>query len=456
MGVNPNTYLSAGGNRFGELDPKFKCQNCLNCEGEDQDKPLPCCGCKSMDYYWGYKDIPYCESCNPDDGTWPGGVSSPLKTRGEAPAPNGTLPEEADYERTRLTKRSYGKATLLHKPAKVCGSRFSSYGRDYRYPAFPAAANYPWEGIQGGKWDSISRYWGNSSSVCSNWGVTNLARADVVNLGPMNGGVVRAKYQTEHVFEAQLISDFFNWWLDKGQVNKQQPVPTNPQRRVSCTDIDWYINTADPAFPWQLNGVPKPFIHLLLTEMGNMVHLDRLTVMLARPNRKKGSIFTGSQATDPTAYKKMKQEEQLQSVKDIGMIFNYLNTPSVWAAFCATFEAIDVHMGDFDTWSAANGVAATIPNLQQEWRNYMRVALDSIVLRNRASFDFMYSNRKYAHILHDGKTRTHTDRLPQVWGLGPVLGPALHVPLVLQLLVQPGKHPTLAGLQQPRPHHTLT
>jgi chitinase len=90
----------------------------------------------------------------------------------------------------------------------------------------------------------------------------------------------------------------------------------------------------------------------------------------------------------------MTQDEQLQSVKDIGMIFNYLNTQSVWNAFCGTYEAVYDHLGDFDTWHAANGAAFAIPNLQDEWKSYVRVALDSMVLRSRATFRYMYENRR--------------------------------------------------------------
>lgn len=401
VAVNPNTYLGMGGNQFQANEPKFKCQNCLSCEGVDQDAPARCCGCESMDYFWVYSDIPNCDSCNPDDGTWPGVTI--IGKRGEEVVGNDTLvgdlawdsdaeDEEEEYGAGELSKRVYGTATISPKKVTVCGTKYWGTG-NYQYPAFPAPANYPWEGIDGGVWDAISRYWGNLTADCSSWQITNRAQADTVRLGS-NGATVRAKYQTEHVFEGQLIGDFFNWWLDQGQVNNQLPTPINPQSKVPCIFTQTYITAQNNAFPWRLNGQSVAFIQLLLSELGSIAHRDRLTIMLARPNRKKGSMFTGNQPTSPTTYDDMTQDEQLQSVKDIGMIFNYLNTQSVWNAFCGTYEAVYDHLGDFDTWYAANGAAFAIPNLQDEWKNYVRVALDSMVLRSRATFRYMYENRR--------------------------------------------------------------
>ena len=408
VAVNPNTYLGVGGNQFQVDEPKFKCQNCLGCEGEEEDAPPRCCGCQSMDYVWGYSDIPPCDSCADDDGTWPG--VSLLRARDEELARNDTSPpaaplwkeaegeagDEEDYEAgeaSKLSKRAYGTATISIKRVTVCGAQFYGLG-DYRYPAFPAPVTYPWDGIDGGRWDSISRYWGNLSSDCASWQITNRVQADTVFVGS-NGATARAKYQTEHVFEGQMIGDFFSWWLDRGQVKNQQPTPITPQSRVPCQFTKDYILKGDAAFPWQLDGKKSPFIQLLLAELGSMAHPDRLTVMQARPNRKKGNIFGGDQPTSPATYGTMTQDEQLQSVKEMGLIFNYLNNAIVWNAFCGTYEAVHAHLGDFDTWYAANGQGVTIPRLQDEWRTYVRVALDSMVLRSRATFRFMYDNRRY-------------------------------------------------------------
>lgn len=61
-------------------------------------------------------------------------------------------------------------------------------------------------------------------------------------------------------------------------------------------------------------------------------------------------MFTGSQPTDPNVYDLMSKDEQLQSVKEMGMVFTYLNSQTVWDGFCGSYEAIYDLLGDFDTW----------------------------------------------------------------------------------------------------------
>ena len=73
------------------------------------------------------------------------------------------------------------------------------------------------------------------------------------------------------------------------------------------------------------------------------------------------------------------------------MTFTYLNVQEVWDAFCGTYEAIYDRLGLFDSWYARNGGNL---KLQDEWKSYIRVTLDSMVRRSRATFDFMYSNRE--------------------------------------------------------------
>lgn len=79
------------------------------------------------------------------------------------------------------------------------------------------------------------------------------------------------------------------------------------------------------------------------------------------------------------------------------MVFTYLNNQDVWNSFCGSYEAIYNLLGDFDTWYANNGAAVAIPNLQNEWKQYIRDTLDSMVRRSRATFDYMYQNRRYVY-----------------------------------------------------------
>lgn len=77
------------------------------------------------------------------------------------------------------------------------------------------------------------------------------------------------------------------------------------------------------------------------------------------------------------------------------MIINYLNDQEVWGKFCATYEAIYDHFGTWDRWHAQAGYpAGQIPSMQDEWKEYIRVVLDSFILRARATFDYMHDERK--------------------------------------------------------------
>lgn len=95
----------------------------------------------------------------------------------------------------------------------------------------------------------------------------------------------------EHPFEAQLISYFFTYWLDKGRLNDiDKNVYSTP--KMSCAVTKRWVNKIQPDFKVLVNGVLEDaaFAQLLYTELGNQQHLDRLTILLARPNGKKGRV----------------------------------------------------------------------------------------------------------------------------------------------------------------------
>lgn len=74
------------------------------------------------------------------------------------------------------------------------------------------------------------------------------------------------------------------------------------------------------------NGDYGIFAEVLLAQLGNQAHLDRLTILQARPNRMKGSLFSGNRAIDPeNEYRFMTPEEQLLAVRDFGKPLLYLN-----------------------------------------------------------------------------------------------------------------------------------
>lgn len=279
-----------------------------------------------MDIQHGFWDIPNCITCDRPDGIYPGPIQhvstrrrDTIETIGEEQEEKKE--EEEEEEKDDLEKKDLhvleprvdGKATRTSKKVMACGGSFG-LGRDWRYPAFPSVHSYGWEGIENGAWDSISRYWGNVSDSCSSWAVSGRTRHDtrwVFNNG--NPTQIRANYQSmnsfpcwlyrkltiisaEHVFEGQLIGDFFDLWLNEGKIKNQRPAPASASSKFSCADSREYFLRARPAYPWLLGrtpgagGSPTSFMNLLLSELGSINRLDRLTIMLARPNGKKGSV----------------------------------------------------------------------------------------------------------------------------------------------------------------------
>lgn len=67
----------------------------------------------------------------------------------------------------------------------------------------------------------------------------------------------------------------------------------------------------------------------------------------------------------------------------------------MWSKFCATYEAIYDRLGEFDDWYVQQNTGVIAPSLQKEWKEYIRVVLDSAVLRSRAQFDTYYDNKRY-------------------------------------------------------------
>lgn len=104
----------------------------------------------------------------------------------------------------------------------------------------------------------------------------------------------RKQRVAEHPFEGQLIPDFFNFWLTKGKLNDIDPTVHYSPPLADCTFIDDFINNQD-LFPIKSStGQRRPYDaalpEILLSELGCSDHLDRLSIFLARPNHRKGSV----------------------------------------------------------------------------------------------------------------------------------------------------------------------
>lgn len=74
------------------------------------------------------------------------------------------------------------------------------------------------------------------------------------------------------------------------QVNNQNPDPGTTIPIIDCAWTKQFITSAPPGSTFTVGGVVKPFIQVLMAELGGVNHLDRLTIFVSRPNRKKGSV----------------------------------------------------------------------------------------------------------------------------------------------------------------------
>ncbi len=291
----------------------FACKQCAGCVLGKGNKGRPCCGCICMDCVYGLSDMPPCSACdivNTDGGGWPG-TGSTTKKRDPSEDDNG--------DGHLLDKRAAGTATKSTKQVSVCGAALSINGNS-RYPAFPAAASWPWDGIENNRYSDVSAYWGNTSADCADWSVGQLTPADTKNtpVGPLRApydstldfslgsagfsppplwclGILPYSltlFSAEHVFEGQLIGEFFSQWLVYGNIKNQNPRPPNTYPIADCSWTNIYITgttrSTQTWFDW--NNVAVPFINLLLQELGNLQNLDRLTIMLRRPNQVKGRV----------------------------------------------------------------------------------------------------------------------------------------------------------------------
>jgi len=177
-------------------------------------KKATCCGCLCMRCVYRFDDIDNCPECDQYNigGLWPGSGLLAKKKRqiGDAEyfeheyeelslddLENRDLDDLEIYEEEReeylvsrleergesprkvLLPRPIGKATVVAKTVLVCNDARFAMLQPYKYPAFPVSAVWPWEGIQNGKWSAITRYYGNNSDICSDWGVAALQPADV-------------------------------------------------------------------------------------------------------------------------------------------------------------------------------------------------------------------------------------------------------------------------------------
>jgi hypothetical protein len=177
MNLGPDEILMRGAEQF--IEQKFdqrlgeiKCDNgrCESCLDEKETRS--CCGCACMQCRWGDAgDFDPCPDCNLEadsTGDWGG--------------------DDVLLKRANII-------TPVHKPVKILGRKIKSPDPAFRYPPFPNDRSKVWEGIDGGIYDEISRYYGNNSANCNDWRIAQHAKRDRLHVG--NGIFRQAPYQSK-------------------------------------------------------------------------------------------------------------------------------------------------------------------------------------------------------------------------------------------------------------------
>ncbi|KAF4414954.1 glycoside hydrolase family 18 [Fusarium acutatum] len=411
---------SATNKKLGEIDCRNGlCGSCLNPKDPDG-----CCGCVCMQCKWGPRgDMPPCEQCT-DEGVkgeaeWPGPQVKRDRISGN------DVPEYKGEGWAHFLKNLFfsraRSITLGWKVVKVNNVPYFppdlGTSAPFKYPQFPKDVKKVWEGADGGVYDPISYYWGNTSADCSDWSIgLNTTRDQTYDdvhgwiPSPYQSKFIREPYsmnatanmwclsQAEHVYEGQNLGQFFTEWLTKGQVHKQQPYPGTTNGKVDAAWIEAWIMSPGEDLPWVNPEDPSEefsFFGLLHAELGNIAHKDRLAILLERLNRKKENVFDLSKCYSTSKYKKMSTDEQWSTVKEIGLTFNYLNNDTIWGMWCDTFVGVYDWLDYFDKYYAlVKGLGDPDVSLAEEWGKYNRVVLDSAVKINSDGWDWTFENRQ--------------------------------------------------------------
>ncbi|KAM0342048.1 hypothetical protein ACHAPU_009776 [Fusarium lateritium] len=349
--------------------------------------------------------MPPCSKCtsedNPSEGDWPGPnvILKRDQIGGKAVVENEGENEAYDHKNDLHTRANL--VSNAWKDVYVCRSLYEPPNKrgspQYRFPQFPKDVNKVWDGADGGAYDSISRYWGNSSADCSNWDIWRKPTRDQTHTG--SGVFAPSAYQTEHVYEGQNLGQFFTEWLTKGRIERQSPSPGTTSGKVDCDWIeDWIMAVDGDNFPWTNPSKPGEDYSLfgtLYTELGNNHNQDRLAILQERLNRKKENVFDLANSYSPTVYNAMSTDEQWITVKEIGLTFSYMNDDTIWGMWCDTFKGVYDRLDRFDKWyTVVKGPNDPDVTLAEEWGKYNRILLDSAFHIYRAGWDWTYDNRR--------------------------------------------------------------
>jgi chitinase len=100
-------------------------------------------------------------------------------------------------------------------------------------------------------------------------------------------------------------------------------------------------------------------------------------------------------------------DEQL-AARQIGLIFPYMNTDTVWQSFCDSYNGMLDLLTQFVTWYTQQGGAAS--DLAGEWPRFIRSELDMVVNAARNNLKVMDQSLKSSGVLYLTRWRTVMNR----------------------------------------------
>ncbi|KZF20785.1 hypothetical protein L228DRAFT_179448 [Xylona heveae TC161] len=375
----------------------FQATGAFTCEvTTNEEEKNGCCGCISMRAIYGAADDPDSD----DNDNDPSAIDDFLDT-GDDPDDSSKkrgfeeMGSSTGFNSTAIVgKRNIGGITTGKKTISVFGKKV----RSPQYPSFPQ-----YEMIDPPKvdWDrdsksyllAVLKYYHNASAECDNW---DVFRSDVYDEEYYaEGQKCRTDYETEHVFEAQTIAQFFNdytisgylpWFSKRGNNVRSEPQWDSTWGTNYVTRFSTNWRAPNPAIPSR--QIIYSFMDRLLMELGTGFargrgNQDRLTILSARVNNLKGRLFKGNQGVSPNTFSKFSEQARKLAFKELGMAFTYMNLPEVSAKFCSSYQGMYDLMGQFDSWHAEVNPDAQDPALQAKWKNFIRELLDNIVLLGR-------------------------------------------------------------------------
>ncbi|OAL51441.1 hypothetical protein IQ07DRAFT_586945 [Pyrenochaeta sp. DS3sAY3a] len=362
---------------FDGMIPMLQCDGCGSCTLRNPFRE-PCCGCVCLGCKYGLG--PW----RPDDG--------PLGPYGDGPDVGDLILPivKRDGEEDMLNVTDSGLSTLEKRQGtapnsspKVCN--ICNWQETIHYPAFPDYRRNPNSNVD---YDFhqplVMKYYHNSSSWCTSWAVRRHATIDYQYDSRIIGGRVvglrRGFYQTEHPFEAQTISKFFDYYVRND---------LNPGRR-KC---DWIRpNIMSNKTPF--NNAGGTVLQLMMRELGYHNLPTRLSVFMARPNGMKGTLSRWDTAANVEKFNNLLAgDEQLMYAKEFGMVFAYWNLPEIWNSYCDSFNGMRNVLVQFDTaWNA--GHPGDQIDFTGMWESFNRDNLREVATNGRTQAMSLYNNRK--------------------------------------------------------------